>query len=54
MAEEVYRWRPVPKKHRCDRCDEEATVVVETLRLCGQHFLADSKKRLGIRETKAS
>lgn len=54
MPDEVYRWRPVPKKHRCDRCMEEAAVVLENLYLCGGHFLEESKKRFGRLETKVA
>lgn len=46
MAEEIYRWRPVPLRHRCDRCREAATVTIETLTLCGPCFLAETKRRL--------
>jgi hypothetical protein len=47
MAEELFRWRPVPLKQRCDRCREAATVVLEKLMLCGDCFLEESERRFG-------
>lgn len=48
MSEELFRWRPVPLKQRCDRCREAATVVFEKLMLCGDCFLEESERRFGI------
>lgn len=50
MAEEIYRWRPVPLRQRCDRCREAATVMIDTLILCGPCFLAETKRRLHMQE----
>ena len=47
MAEELFRWRPVPLKQRCDRCREAGTVVFEKLMLCGGCFLEESERRFG-------
>ena len=47
MAEELFRWRPVPLKQRCDRCRDEATVLLEKLMLCGDCFLEESERRFG-------
>jgi hypothetical protein len=47
MAEELFRWRPVPLKQRCDRCREGATAILEKLMLCGDCFLEESERRFG-------
>jgi len=47
MVEEMYRWRPVPRRHRCDRCIESATVILESLFLCSDCFLEESERRHG-------
>jgi hypothetical protein len=48
MANEVFRFRPVPLKQRCDRCRAAATVLLDKLILCGECFLEESKRRFGI------
>jgi hypothetical protein len=48
MADEVFRFRPVPLKQRCDRCRDAATVILDKLILCGDCFLEESKRRFGI------
>jgi hypothetical protein len=48
MADEVFRFRPVPLKQRCDRCRAAATVLFDKLILCGECFLEESKRRFGI------
>lgn len=47
MVEEIFRWRPVPLRQRCDRCREEARVVLDQLFLCAACFLVETKKRFG-------
>jgi hypothetical protein len=48
MADEVFRFRPVPLKQRCDRCRDAATVILDKLVLCSDCFLDESKRRFGI------
>lgn len=48
MAEEIFRWRPVPLLQRCDRCREAATVSIDSMVLCGPCFLTETKRRLGM------
>ena len=48
MAEEIFRFRPVPLKQRCDHCRAEATVILDKLILCGDCFLDESKRRFGM------
>ena len=48
MAEELFRWMPVPLKQRCDRCRDAATVMLEKLALCGDCFLEESERRFGV------
>lgn len=48
MADEVFRFRPVPLKQRCDRCRHAATVILDKLVLCSDCFLDESKRRFGI------
>lgn len=52
MADELFRWRPVPLKQRCDRCREAATVMIDKLALCGGCFLEESERRFGVPERK--
>jgi hypothetical protein len=47
MAEEIYRFRPVPLKQRCDHCRAAATVILDKLILCSDCFLEESKRRFG-------
>lgn len=54
MAEEIYRWRPVPLRQRCDRCRETATVTIDSMILCGPCFLTETKRRLGILDASES
>lgn len=54
MAEELFRWRPVPLKQRCDRCREAATVILEKLMLCGDCFLEESERRFGSASTNST
>ncbi len=53
MVEELYRWRPVPLRQRCDRCRETATVLFDSVFLCGECFFEASKQRFGVRESAA-
>jgi len=48
MADEVFRFRPVPLKQRCDRCRDAATVILDKLVLCSDCFCEESKRRFGI------
>ena len=50
MPEEIFRWRPVPLRQRCDHCRESATVMIENLILCGPCFLSETKRRLRMPE----
>jgi hypothetical protein len=54
MAEEIYRWRPVPLRQRCDRCREAATVSIDSLTLCGPCFLTETKRRLRMPDSSES
>jgi len=43
--ENVFPWRPVPRRRRCERCEQAAVVDLEGLYLCGDCFLEESKRR---------
>jgi hypothetical protein len=47
MVEDMFRWRPVSRRYRCDRCIEPATVILDSLYLCSDCFLEESESRHG-------
>jgi hypothetical protein len=47
MVEDMYRWRPVPRRFRCDRCPEPASVLFDNRYLCSECFESESKRRYG-------
>jgi hypothetical protein len=47
MREEIFHLRPVPRRYRCDKCREVASVIVDVLYLCGDCFLEESEERYG-------
>jgi hypothetical protein len=47
MVEDMFRLRPVPRRYRCDRCVEPATVILDSVYLCSDCFLEESERRHG-------
>lgn len=45
VTEEIYRWRPLPPRQRCERCTNTASVLLDDAVLCGDCFLAESRRR---------
>ena len=42
----LFAWRGLPKRHRCDKCQRGAVVVFEVSWLCGECFFEESVRRL--------
>lgn len=45
MLDNIYPLRPLPKRHRCDHCDDDAVVMVDAIWLCGDCFFEESVRR---------